>query len=628
MFRNGIEAINQDKSRQDRGDLVAACPSSAALRVALTFDMRSSLAWIARVAEVVNSSCRASVGLLIVCDRFVSWRKPEQDPLLFRAWRYVDGLLFRVQKKDDPALGGASALSEIPQLLLGEQDFTKNGLSVEAYEQLQGAGIDLIIDVGHDECWRELRSSAQYGAWRIPDPASESMDRDLFWRMYQNVSVSETTLEALPRSSQATKTMDRCFAAIDLLSLARNRRTKERKSCELLRHNLQIFRPATVPGPGTTIENEGSQGVRKPAKPIPSSSDVATFLCKWIFHAVRHALRSRIWREHWFIAYRQNLGSLPSSQFDMQNFQIVESARHRFYADPFCIDRGGKSYLFFEDYPFDKGQGLISFIEIDNSGKCSTPEVALKRDYHLSYPHVFEHAGEIYMVPESLECRRVELYRATDFPRHWILEKTLIDNIAAVDPTILFHNGKVWLFVSGVRSKECINEELFLFFADSLVGQWTPHPCNPIVSDVRKARPAGRICFHDGKIIRPAQDCSQSYGKAITFHQIDALTDTTYHETPIATIGPEWHAKNLGTHTFNQSGLIQTVDGRVWMRKYRSRPLWRAAWNQPPLQEYAPSIARCEVAISPHDSSRSTQKADEVLIDPGQEKRYAAELIR
>lgn len=574
----------------------------------------------------MNTSGRGSVCLLIIDDRSVATRKSEQDSFLFRVWRYVDELLFHVQR-DDSLLAVAAALSEIPQVVLGEQDFKNNGPSPEEYEQLQNARIDLIIDVGQDECWRKLNLSLPYAAWRIPDPASDSANHDLFWRMYQNVSVFETTLEALPHS-QATKTIDRCFAAVDLLSLARNRRTKERKCCELLGDKLQIFQRSTVSTPDITIEDERSESARRASKPVPSNTDVARFLCNWALNAGRHALRSRIWKEHWFIAYRRNIGLLPSSESDMQNFQIVASAKDRFYADPFCIDRAGKSYLFFEDYPFDKGQGLISFVEIDNSGKCSTPEVALKREYHLSYPHVFEHAGEIYMVPESLECRRVDLYRATDFPRHWVLQKTLIDNIDAVDPTIFFHNEKVWLFVSGVKSKECINEELFLFFSDSLFGQWTPHPCNPIVSDARRARPAGRICFQDGKIIRPAQDCSHSYGRAVTFHQIDTLTATAYHETPIATIGPEWHAKNLGTHTFNQSGLIQTVDGRVWMRKYRSKPAWRAVWNRPTLQEYPPSIASCELRSCQHDSSGSTQKADEALIDAAQEKRYAAELIR
>lgn len=625
MLRNGIETLDQS-SPVNGGACSNATAADPRLKVALSFDPATSQAWLSRIIEAVGSSGRATVDLLIICD----WRSPshkrERDPVLFRAWRWFDRWLFADRRSTRES---SAELASTPKLGLGEQDFTGSRLSHLAHQQLEAASLDLIIDVGAEECFSELASCARYGSWRIPDPTSDSSDRAWFWTMYQNVSAFESTLNALSPSAQSITTSVRSFAATDLLSLSRNRRTKERKSCELLRHKLETFQPLSVLAPRTTIEDQRLESARRSSKPIvPGNSHVAKFLCKWTLNAGRHALRRHTWKEHWFIAYRRNLGSLPSSESDMQNFQIVTSAKDRFYADPFCIDREGKSYLFFEDYPFDKGQGLISFVEIDNSGKCSAPEIALKREYHLSYPHVFEHGGEIYMVPESLECRRVDLYRATDFPRNWILEKTLIDNIEAVDPTILFHNDKVWLFVSGVRSKECINEELFLFFSDSLLGQWRPHPCNPIVSDVRKARPAGRICFHDGKIIRPAQDCSQSYGRAITFHQIDALTETTYHETPIATIGPGWHATNLGTHTFNQSELIQTVDGRVWRRKYRGKRAWRAVWNRLPLQEYVPSVASCEPAISRQDSSKPTHKPDAVLIDPAQEKRYAAELMR
>lgn len=49
--------------------------------------------------------------------------------------------------------------------------------------------------------------------------------------------------------------------------------------------------------------------------------------------------------------------------------------------------------------------------------------------------------------------------------------------------------------------------ERFLFFADSLTGEWTPHPTNSVVSDVRRSIPAGKLFEQEGKLMRPAQDC-------------------------------------------------------------------------------------------------------------------------
>ena len=54
---------------------------------------------------------------------------------------------------------------------------------------------------------------------------------------------------------------------------------------------------------------------------------------------------------------------------------------------------------------------------------------------------------------------------------------------------------------------------------------------NPIVSDVRRARPAGRVLSRDGELIRPSQDCSGRYGRAVAFNRIVRLTPTEFGES-------------------------------------------------------------------------------------------------
>jgi hypothetical protein len=72
---------------------------------------------------------------------------------------------------------------------------------------------------------------------------------------------------------------------------------------------------------------------------------------------------------------------------------------------------------------------------------------------------------------------------------------------------------------------------------------------NPIVSDVRRARPAGRIFSHDGHLIRPAQDCSEAYGWRIALNRIEVLTEAEYREVPIGWIEPDGSAGTLRAHT-------------------------------------------------------------------------------
>jgi hypothetical protein len=93
------------------------------------------------------------------------------------------------------------------------------------------------------------------------------------------------------------------------------------------------------------------------------------------------------------------------------------------------------------------------------------------------------------MIPETRERRTLELYRAVEFPQKWELVKILAENVAAVDSTIFDYSGKLWLFANIAQPGASTFDELHLFHAKSLWGIWTPHPKNPIVSDVRRARP-------------------------------------------------------------------------------------------------------------------------------------------
>ena len=194
-----------------------------------------------------------------------------------------------------------------------------------------------------------------------------------------------------------------------------------------------------------------------------------------------------------------------------------------------------------------------------------TSRSVLAPDYHVSYPFVFRYGPGIFMIPESLEKRRVDLYRAVDFPHHWTLERNLLSGIRAVDPTLVEEDGRLWLFVNVAEPGAAIDDELHVYVATSLEGPWIPHLENPVVSDVRRARPAGRVFRADGSLVRPSQDCSRGYGGAVVLNRIDVLTPEEYAETPIARIEPTWAPGLIGTHTYNATARIEVVDGRRYV---------------------------------------------------------------
>jgi hypothetical protein len=300
-----------------------------------------------------------------------------------------------------------------------------------------------------------------------------------------------------------------------------------------------------------------------------STLRMSRFLGQWVMRTLRHELMKRLCREQWSIVIqpRPDISKMISDQ----DFRIVRPPRDHFYADPFLIERNGHSYLFFEDYSFSSGKGLISCCEIDREGNCSKPRVVLERKYHLSYPFLFTWQGEIYMIPETRDNGTIEMYRASDFPYSWIHEAVLMSGVSATDSTLLHHDDKWWLFTAGVLDHASFDKILCLFFADSPFGPWTAHPKNPIVSDVCRARPAGCLYFDDGQLIRPGQDCSKGYGYAVELQRVDVLSETDYRETSLSSITPDWIPGSKGIHTLNQSAKYRVIDCKFLISRFGFR---------------------------------------------------------
>ena len=307
------------------------------------------------------------------------------------------------------------------------------------------------------------------------------------------------------------------------------------------------------------IADEDKDIIDQQTGSIPPSRAMPGFIVSCFARVLRHVLSRLCFREQWLLAYCKT-SSLGTDQRILHSFTVVRPPGRQNYADPFLFERKGKTYVFFEEYA-DDGQGAICCTELQADGTPGEPQRVLTMSYHLSYPFVFEWGGDIYLVPETWGNRTVEAYGAVEFPWRWELAAVLLRNVTAADPTIFEHNGRLWLFAAGLAGLGTEWSELSLFFADSLFGEWRPHPKNPIVRDVRRARPAGSLFFQRQLLIRPGQDCSARYGHSISLNKVEELSETDYREVPFATILPNWMPRLCATHTFNQQGEFRVLDG-------------------------------------------------------------------
>jgi hypothetical protein len=303
----------------------------------------------------------------------------------------------------------------------------------------------------------------------------------------------------------------------------------------------------------------------EPLVGAPRTSDVLRIGSRLLRRGAEKALSV----EQWFLAFsfneRHAARSIPP---DLAGFTRLVPPKDRDWADPFVLEKHGRHYVFFEEVPFATRKGHIAMIEIDRSGRCSAPVTVLARDYHLSYPFVFEHEGNLYMIPESAKNRSVELYRCVDFPRAWKLERKLLDGVRCVDATLHRAADRWWMFANcAAGESRMFDDELCLFSADRLSGDWRPHPKNPVKSDARCSRPAGRLVERDGKLYRPAQVCVPLYGSGLSINRVLKITPQEYVERQVERILPAPASGLLGLHTINQAGDLTVVD--AFMRRRR-----------------------------------------------------------
>ncbi len=295
---------------------------------------------------------------------------------------------------------------------------------------------------------------------------------------------------------------------------------------------------------------------------LPTNLTALKALCKLSLKYVKFTIRKFFKMDRWLILYAQNRDGKITSDLTQYKRFYAPSIDY-FVADPFVVDEGDKSYLFYEELDYSTLKGYLKVAEFDEkSGEFTNSKVILKEDYHLSYPNVFKYNGIYYMIPESYENRSVDLYEAVEFPVKWKKIKTLLSDLSAVDATLYFDDNRWWMFVN-IAPKDglSMNDELYIYYCkDFLTDEWTPHSKNPVVCDVVRARSAGNLIKIGDKLYRPAQDCSGFYGRKVVINEILRLDENEYKERVAGEIDSSFSDDLVAVHTLNSSKRFTVID--------------------------------------------------------------------
>ena len=401
---------------------------------------------------------------------------------------------------------------------------------------IRAAELDVIVDLGAAASTAKLGEMARHGVWTLCTERG-CYDEAVpfgFWEFYHNepictvrlVTSSENTPDTVASGSYCTFRWSWNLNAM-LLS---------HKAAWLLVDTLRRLSEAG-PGAGARGPRSPNGGHERPRRSVPGALQALTAPIlngsRVIFEAVRRTALEDRWRLLLVEATPQG----PTSNSPI----VIDPPAHSYWADPFVIRRDGKCYIFFEEYLYSKRRGVISYIEAGDPpdpSPAAEPVVhrVLNEPHHLSYPFLFGHDDALYMLPETSGNRTIELWKCVEFPAVWRKQKNIMEDLSAVDTSMLRWNGKWWLFTNIDRSGFGDHRnELHVFHADHPIdGPWVAHARNPVIVDARRARMAGGfLTAGDGRPVRCCQVQGKKYGESVAYSLIEELSETLYAETPV-----------------------------------------------------------------------------------------------
>ncbi|MBD0331939.1 MAG: hypothetical protein ICV66_04730 [Chitinophagaceae bacterium] len=542
------------------------------LKIALLIDSYFIPNWQYSIIKEIRYSSYAEIKLIIKKD-VPHWNRSTTNSKLFQWHLKFDELLLGRETDCSRMVDSGKILSDNNEMkVVPVEDCCAISFTSDDVQAIRKYKCDVILNIGFGIVKGDILNAAKYGVWAYQYGSHPHFKDEAFgyWEVMKGYETTVSTLRQMDNNNEEGKVIHRSWMPTHSLSVSKTRNAAYWRASTFIPRILEglyIYGDAYLERLANNFKENTAPDTERPYK-IPS---IQTTLKNIFIHfnkISRRVYQKVVSIDQWYLLFKIKSNSTFSTS--TENFKALTPPTDRFWADPFVISQDNRHYIFLEELLFKTKKGHISVIELDEQGNVLQSGKALERPYHLSYPFVFKYNEHYYMLPETGENKTIELYKCVSFPYKWEFVMNLMEGFHTADATLFYHANKWWLFccIDSTGREVGMLDELHLFFSDDLFTKnWQPHPCNPIDTNTKTARPAGNIFIHENKIYRPSQDCSGSYGKAINFNQIIRLSETEYEEEVVSKIVPGWEKNIKRSHTFNFNDQITVMDGLKCRRR-------------------------------------------------------------
>jgi hypothetical protein len=536
------------------------------LKIAILTDSQQIPAWAFEMLLRIQTEGYGEIVLNIVNQKPKS--SGSKSPFIYRLYRAIDRRLF----KNFQDAFDTKSLKDLPNWIAPEisvqplqKKFT-DAFSASDIELIRSYELDIVIRLGFRILKGEILQVPKFGIWSFHhgDNRVNRGGPPCFWEVMKGEETTGSVLQILSEKLDDGNVIYRSWSHTDPLSVQRNANQVFWKSLYFLPREIKNL---AILGGEKWLESKEilQDGIGKYNPPLyrpPANLEMLALAWQLFSRNLFRKGSEKQFPAHW------EIGTLEFSEQDEwsvlkdKQIQLFDnpSPENFYWADPFPVDYKGNTYVFFEEFDKGKQKGHISGAKLKD-GKLIEKAMILEENWHLSFSFVYQEGNDFYLIPESAEAGKLYLYKSTDFPFSWERRSVFFEG-EAFDPILWKSDEKYWLFVNQKPHPACSSfDELYLYWSESLENPvWHAHPSNPIVSDVRNSRPAGRLFSKGGKLYRPSQDSGLRYGYQVCINEVIQLSETAYDEKRVFTLGPEILPDALGIHSFNVNRDTVFVD--------------------------------------------------------------------
>jgi len=472
--------------------------------------------------------------------------------LLFRLW---NRFLFRPKSK--AAVDISAEAKDIEQLLCRT---TIKGVSTifkqEDIAEIKSKKLDFLLRFGFNIIRGDILQAAKYGVWSFhhDDERQIRGGPPGFWEFMQRHEYNGVILQQLNEKLDKGLILKRHFYKVITHSYTAHLDQLYFESCQMpLQHCREL-----IAQPDFQAEISKSEA---PILHPPGNWLMTKYFIKSVSRRIGFHLHDLFRQEDWNVglihAPLQAVIDSPEAHLAQAKWFKKTNAT-TYLADPFIIEFKGENYLFYELYDYRKGKAVLACRIASES--FEQQHIVLEEPHHLSFPFVFEYESELYCMPESYSANKLSLYRFDTQKRQLVWVQDLLSAMPVIDPVLQQHEGHWYLFF---MLKDLPSVHLYVYYAASPFGPFKAHANNPVKSDIRSSRPAGAFITLNNKLLRPAQDCSLHYGRAVELLEIEKLSPQHFEEKPVKRLMPlPTYTYNKGLHSLNGNAKFTVIDGK------------------------------------------------------------------